>query len=595
MIRKRQISTLPSLSTQQHLANRNPTLYLHTMQQFRIALAALVLFFTATFLQGQNAPDMEKYWIFFTDKGDVSHYQPTDLLTERALQRRAKHGIAIDYRDYPVSAAYRQVLRATPSNPAGFIERHPSKWFNALSVWMDARTRAEVEALPFVKEIKAIPKAYRDLDATEPINNRIGYNAGYTASQLEMIGLDDLHQNGYNGRGILISVMDNGFNKVDQNPWLQHLINDGRLVATHDFVNDEENVFNQGNHGAWVLSILAGWYEDPVNEEANFYGSAHGASFILCHTENDLSETTQEEDNWVAAMEFADSLGADIFSTSLGYRDFDGGFDYGYAGMDGNTTIITRGADIAASRGIVVVNSAGNAGSGKLLAPSDGDSVISVGAVNAERGIAGFSSHGPSADNRIKPDVCAMGDQASFITTAGTFARGNGTSFSCPVMSGFLACLLQAAPETKNMDLYEALIRSGDHYDNPDELYGYGIPDAATVYHTLTGQGLKGVPSEETLVEEGMVIYPNPATDRFQLVIDNGETAYPATLSMFDTRGRKVWEKEIMVAPFYNVLKFNRAADYPSLSSGRYTLRLQASDDSPVGETSLTGRISIVE
>jgi hypothetical protein len=155
--------------------------------------------------------------------------------------------------------------------------------------------------------------------------------------------------------------------------------------------------------------------------------------------------------------------------------------------------------------------------------------------------------------------------------------------------------MLQAAPETKNMELYDALIRSGDHYDNPDNFYGYGIPDAATVYHTLTGLGLKGSPTEAALIEEGMVIYPNPATDRFRVVIDNGETAYAATLTMYDTQGRKVWEKEVTIAPFYNVMHFSRATDYPTLSSGRYTLRLRTSDDSPVGETSLTGRISIIE
>ena len=425
--------------------------------EFLVCLLLLVFSFP---VYAQDGAKADKYWIYLTDKADVSRFAPEDILSERALARRAKHGISLDYSDYPVRSDYLEILAGT-----GAELRHPSKWFNAVSAHMDEATVAEVSALPFVKAIQPITPAYRDM---EPVQNfKVGYNAGVTQRQLEMIGVDQLHQNGYNGTGVLIAVMDNGFRGVNENPYLQHMINDDRLVATYDFVNNEEDVFDQGNHGAWVLSIIAGWQEEAV-DSFNFYGSAHGASFILCHTENDASETTQEEDNWVAAMEFADSIGADIFSTSLGYRGMDEiSESYFYEDMDGNTTIITNGADMAAGKGIIVVNSAGNSGANHITAPADGDSVIAVGAVQADFQIAGFSSHGPSYDGRIKPEVCAMGQNDAFVGVDGELRRGNGTSFSCPVISGMIACLLQARPETRNMELYDALIRASDRYSNP--------------------------------------------------------------------------------------------------------------------------------
>jgi serine protease AprX len=321
------------------------------------------------------------------------------------------------------------------------------------------------------------------------------------------------------------------------------------------------------------LTILAGWQESS-DTTFWFYGSAHGASFILCHTESDASETSQEEDNWVAAMEYADSIGADLFSTSLGYRDFDGGFDYGYQGMDGNTTIITRGADLAAAKGIVVVNSAGNSGANHIIAPADGDSVIAIGAVDSARVVAGFSSQGPSYDQRVKPDICAMGLGTSFANNTGVYARGNGTSFSCPVASGMMACLLQSAPNTGNMELYQAVIRSADHYDAPDSLFGYGIPYAPTVYKTLTGEDLPGYLPMSALTATGIGIFPNPITDRFTLIVDNEVFGYEGYMEMFDMQGRKVWFQYLQVGSFYNVFEFDRQTDFAFLPAGRYAVRI---------------------
>lgn len=530
-------------------------------------LVLLLLSFGGAAVHAQGPTD--KFWVMFKDKGDLSGIDAHDFLAQRSIDRRERMGIALHFSDFPIQASYARGVA-----DAGAALLYPSKWLNAVSVEMDEATAAKVALLPFVKDVKRIPKVRLVMDDVSPISAKGGYSAGYSQTQIQMLGLDLLHKNGYNGHGILISMMDNGFRDADKNPYLRHLIQSDRLVATRDFVNHEDNVFNQGDHGQWTLSILAGWGESDDETAYWFAGSAHGASFILCHTENDASETHQEEMNWVAAMEYADSIGADLFSTSLGYSTLDSA-SYTYADFDGNTTIITIAADLAAAKGIVVVNSAGNDGLNKMLAPSDGDSVISVGAVNAQRVIAGFSARGPSYDGRIKPDISAMGEGCSFIRNTGILSQGNGTSFSCPVASGMAACILQSAPGSTNMQLYDAIIRSADRYAAPDTVYGYGIPYAPEAHRLLTGQTLAGVPRMITLIQDSIEIYPNPATDHFSLAIDNGEFAWQGMMDVVDNAGRIVWSRSLDVAAFYNVFRFNRADDYAFLHSGRYTLRVR--------------------
>lgn len=552
----------------------------------RNALLTLVLLFVWA---SETLAQTDKYWILLKDKGNV-HYDPQAWLSERAIARRTRHGVPVTEQDAPISSAYLATLQSM-----GLQLHHPSRWLNGISATLDPNQAAAVRALPFVKAVKAIPKAYLDMDAPMPMLPvtlaKMGYATGMTAQQLDMVGLDALHQNGLNGRGILIAMMDNGFVGADENPPLKHLFDDNRIAGTWDFVNNEADVFDQGPHGQWCLTIMAGWYED-ADTDFNFYGSAHGASFLLLHTEKEGSETTQEEDNWVRAMEYADSAGADVFSTSLGYRDFDGGFDYGYQGMDGNTTTITRAADMAAARGIVVVNSAGNAGQNKITAPADGDSVLAIGAVDSLRMIAGFSSRGPSYDGRIKPDLCAMGVATAYVQPSGVFSRGNGTSFSCPVLSGMAACLLQAKPETKNMDLYAALIQSADRALEPDTVYGYGIPDAEKAYKLLTGKSLLGAPGPAMEGAEGFFIYPNPAQGGFAVALDNETAAYEAAIQWFDAMGRKVLERKVRVNPFYNVFWFERTTDFEGMASGRYVVRLV---DGETGLLRHTGSIILTE
>lgn len=542
------------------------------MNRISLFLSACFCFL---FLSLSAQKDTDKYWVYFNDKPSIGKTEAAKILSERAIQRRERQGISLDWTDYPLNENYLQTI-ADLNLP--ILQR--SKWMNAISMRLKQNEVTQVASLPFVRTVRPISKVeviYDDVVS----ESRFGYNSGFTHNQLDMIGLDKMHQNGFNGKGVLISIMDNGFKNADLNPGLQHLFATNRIVATYDFVNHEKNVFNEGDHGQYVLSILAGWIENGVDPRFWFYGSAHGASFILCQTEDNTQEVHQEEDNWLAAMEFADSIGADIFSTSLGYRYFDNGDDYGYAGLDGNTTIITKAADLAAKKGILVVNAAGNEGrngdytKAKLLAPADGDSVMAVGAVDSSRIITAFSSLGPSYDGRIKPDIAAMGGGTSYLQNTGLLAIGSGTSFSCPVASGMAACILQSAPETPNMVLFDAIIKSADRYANPDTIYGYGIPYAPKAYEILNGKALAGVLSEQILAETGIGVFPNPAVTDFKLVIDNDELPWEGSLELIDMNGKLVWQQQLKVAPFYNVWQFNRSTDFPQLSAGRYGLRVR--------------------
>lgn len=538
------------------------------MRKTHLAVVLLLLLGTcfSSQLSGQT-PEREKYWVFFHEK-DLSQ-APSQFLTQRSLDRRDRQGITVDAKDYPVSKDAIRSVEAIGVQWTGI----QSKWLNGISVWMTSSQTTEILQLPQVRAIKAIPKVRIDWESnTVPTK----YNPGWTTDQVTMLGLDKLHQNGWMGQGVLISVMDNGFRDVDKNPFLEHLFEGDRIIATRDFVNGGNDVFDQGSHGAAVLSILAGYYSSVLEPENNFVGSAPGASYILCHTEDDAGETHQEEDNWVAAMEFADSLGADIFSTSLGYREFDSGQgDYAYAQLDGNTTIITIAADIAASRGILVVNSAGNAGGNKLLAPADGDSVMAVAAVDASEMIAAFSSRGPSGDGRLKPDISAMGQGTVYIRTDGTISAGSGTSFSCPMMSGFAACLLQSKSSVGNMELFQAILASGDRHAQPDTAYGHGIPDGPMAYEILHGEPMPGIPGDELLNDYQVALYPNPAWDRLHLVVQNSTEAYEGELTVTDLAGRKVAQRTLFVGPFINHFLMYPQSDFPGISQGVYIIRVK--------------------
>lgn len=537
------------------------------MQNSRMSFPTLnvlkAFFFLAILLGlGGHIAAQQKYWIEFTDKGTHCRYEPHEVLSFQALQRRQAQGIAVDETDYPVCPDYILRLKKQRIKPVQI-----SRWINAVSAALSAEQIVYLSQQPFVKSIRAVKTSL--VSKSELACDTLPFYNTYL-QQLSMIGLDKLQAKGYTGKGIIIAVFDNGFTRVNTIGGFQHLFSEKRILATRDFVSNEENVYDpciDCRHGVSVLSILAAKVPNQLQ------GTAPDASYILLRTENDSSETHQEEDNWVAAAEYADSLGAQVFSTSLGYFDFDPGQrDYTQGEMDGNTAIITRASDIAAAKGILVVNSAGNSGFAGLSAPADGDSVIAVGAIDPCQEIAGFSSRGFSADSRVKPDVVALGASTFLLNSSGQVSRGNGTSFSCPVISGMLACLLQANPEKSAYDIYKAMITSADRWENPDRNYGYGIPNATLADSILKKES--AVPATPLLQAIGdWVVYPNPVQERLYIDIRSEKNFPTAQLRMYDIQGRLVYSQASPITQGLNKLAIE-ALDF----NGLYYLHVYSED-----------------
>ncbi|NLA50290.1 MAG: S8 family serine peptidase, partial [Bacteroidales bacterium] len=337
---------------------------------------------------------------------------------------------------------------------------------------------------------------------------------------------------------ILIAVNDGGFRFTDQIPSLEHLRKRNGIRAVRDFVSGNEFTYDHHTHGTAVMSILAG------QQEGMLQGTAPGADYMLFRTEDVSGEFPAEEDYWAAAAEYADSAGADIITSSLGYGHFDDpSLNYKFSDLDGNSAFITRAAGIAASKGILVFSSAGNERNKtwkRILAPADGDSVISVAAVDHNRKISVFSSAGPSADGRIKPDLSAMGVNVPVQISAGSVSGASGTSFSCPVLSGISACLLQAVPAAVASEIAGAIRQSGDRYNSPDSLYGYGIPDMIRALDILQKIHLERP-------ENTITIYPNPVTEDFEIIFRE----YPESviLEIFSFSGKLVFRRDFNPSP----------------------------------------------
>ena len=479
-----------------------------------LVLAVMVLLGINSY--GQNP---QKFWVGFTDKDNTpfSIGDPGQFLSQQSIDRRTNQGINLDEKDLPVDPAYVTQVAAT-----GATILHRSKWFNGVSVELqDSADISVINALPFVQSWLPVSRLSSGRD---PIQDKFGQVIPSTKSgggappldhgtgfnQIDMINGIPLHEQGFLGNGKTIAVLDAGFSNVPLLAVFDSLFNDGRILATKDFVDGDNDVYGHSSHGAQVLSTMASYWP------GEFIGTAPKANYILLRSEDAGSELIIEEDNWVAAAEYADSMGADIINSSLGYTTYyDPTMDHTYDDMDGNTTRITQGADIAASRGILVVNSAGNSGQNSWFhigAPADGDSVFAIGAVNPDGIYAEFSSKGPSADNRIKPNIVAQG-AATVIADLNPEAleptqTGNGTSFSSPVIAGMMACLWQAYPSLTNIELMDTVEASASHYTNPDDFVGHGIPNFELAY-LITSDFMPNNLEENELISA----YPSPFVD----------------------------------------------------------------------------------
>lgn len=430
-----------------------------------------------------------KYLIYFADKGltesnslnkaSLEYSEALNELSTRCIERRLKvmGDDFITYEDLPVNQNYTRLLE---KNGIKIINK--LKWFNAVSAYLTGEQLNLLKTLSFIKKIEPV-KIFKHKEVDENTilpqsslaKTEIGYGQTYT--QLSMSQIPKVHRLGITGGGVLIGLLDTGFR------WKTHeALDDAVVVAERDFIFDDDNTANesedissQDSHGTAVFSIIGG-YKDSV-----LIGSSFGSSFLLAKTEDVRSETHIEEDNYAAALEWMENLGVDITSSSLGYNEFDAGLNYSYNDMDGKTSIVTKAAELAFSRGVVTMTAAGNEGNtswGYITAPADGFNTIAVGAVNITGNAASFSSRGPTFDGRIKPDISALGVTVFGAAASGGYYSNNGTSVATPIASGVAGLLLSAYPYLKNVQVRDILLRTAGSYDNPDNTIGYGIVDA---------------------------------------------------------------------------------------------------------------------
>ncbi|WP_455672025.1 S8 family peptidase [Phocaeicola sp.] len=431
-----------------------------------------------------SAQKTYKYRINLRDKAETTYSleNPQAYLSERALERRAKQGLAVDETDIPVCSAYIDALAGTG---AGIVTK--SKWNNTVVVEVtDTALIDKIAALPFVTHTRKVWTAPDSIPARNPnrtkeVTNKVTKGDNYYGDGHRQIAVhhgDSLHAAGFRGEGMQIAVIDAGFYNADA----IKLFSKMHLLGTRDFVNPHSDIYAENYHGMKVLSCLA------ANQPDVLVGTAPEASYWLLRSEDDDTEQPVEEDYWATALEFADSVGVDVVNTSLGYYEFDDkASNYRYRDLDGHHSLMSNSASLAADKGLVVVCSAGNSGRGawkKITPPGDAKEVITVGAMNRNLVNADFSSVGNTTDGRIKPDVMAVGVYSAVSGNDGTVSHANGTSFASPTFCGLVACFWQACPWLTAKEVIAAVRRSSDRADYPDNIYGYGVPDIWKAYQT---------------------------------------------------------------------------------------------------------------
>ncbi|MDR1877876.1 MAG: S8 family serine peptidase [Flavobacteriaceae bacterium] len=469
----------------------------------------------------------------FKDKPSASYYfsAPTEMLTQKALDRRIKYNIPLSDTDVPVQADYVTAVKNL-NIPVIAV----SKWFNGVFAEISDVQRTELLSLGCVQGIESFVKNLTNFKTTDPefISSEFKNSSVYTDTQIEQIGLNHLHDLGYTGENVTIAIIDAGFPGVDTVPAFDYIRTNNQIKGGYNFVKGNNNIYSENNHGTRVLSTIGG------NIPGQYKGTAIDADFYLFITETNDVEIPQEEVWWIAAAERADSLGVDIINTSLGYTMFDDPrYDYSISDLDGKTSFISRGAQMAAEKGIFVVVAAGNEGNKpwhKISVPADAEDVFSIGAVTGSGYSAAFSSYGPSADGRIKPDVSALGQGALTVNELGIILSGSGTSFSSPIMAGAIACLVQAYPNVLPSVIRQKIRESASLYANPSNQQGYGIPDFNSVLGSLS--------LDETEASSGgLYAYPNPVKDILHIKMFS-ERAGIVEIQFFAYSGQQVYSEK---------------------------------------------------
>ena len=506
--------------------------------------ALLVLCGLCFSMKAQVAPD--KYWVQFTDKNNTPYSinKPEEFLSERAIQRRQDYGIAIDQYDIPVNPSYISAVAAT-----GATVLNPSKWFNGVTVEVTSSSVLQaIEALPFVQKTRVLEdnpikqrikeETYFSNDFVPVSEEKMSTRAyhGMATPQISQLNGISLHTLGFKGQGMWIGICDAGYDYVDQHEVFASMYDENRFLGAKDFVYKNGIVYTDSSHGTSCLSLMAG------NIPNKYVGTAPMASYYLCRTENVNSENVLEEYNWVSAAEFLDSLGIDVISTSLGYVTFDDAqWDHVYSDLDGETSVITIGSEIACSKGILCITSAGNDGGNAfpyISVPADGEHVLTIGAVGTDGERAYFSSIGPTYDGRIKPDVMAHGYGTTVASPGeGAYYDGSGTSYACPVLAGMATCLWQANKHLKAAEIRDAIRQSGN-MSTPDNYYGYGIPNFVEALNALFLEE-----KSDFVINSLISIYPNPSNGVVEVKL---EIEGKADVKVYNQIGKLLYNNTIM-------------------------------------------------
>jgi len=533
----------------------------------------LVICFPLSFF-AQNS----SFWISFTDKNNspYSISQPSKFLSQKSIERRTNAGITILTNDLPVNKTYIDSILLS----GNFKLLQSSKWFNAIAISTDDTTSLNtILNYSFVSNVVQVKSLKPDkiIDKFEEIaisKNEINlmsiphYPYGYSYNQLAMHEADKMQDLGFRGQGMHIAIIDAGFFGANELNALEEVFNDGRILSTRDFVNGGESVYEDHQHGTMVLSVIAG------SIDGEFKGTAPMASFHLLRSEDVGSETLLEEYNWIAAAEYADSVGVDIINTSLGYTTFDDSLqNHTYADLDGNTTVVAKAADIAASKGILLCISAGNSGASAwqyISTPADADSVLAVAAADSNGIYAFFSSVGPASDKDIKPNVASVGWNTYLISPfTDEVIQGNGTSFSAPMMTGMVACLWQSLPGKTNIEIMRLIEESSSQYSSPDSLLGYGLPNIFNAYSKETGV-IYSAPRED-LIED---VFPIPVTDLVNIIFVS-KVSQGVVIRLYSEKGDLLVSVSDTVLQGKNKLVLSQLNALPS---GSYIIEVESAE-----------------
>ncbi|MFH6768254.1 S8 family serine peptidase [Gaetbulibacter aquiaggeris] len=504
----------------------------------------------------------EDAWVYLADKQNVSASiaDPITILTQKAIDRKINHGVLIDERDVPVNENYISLLKTQP----GISVLAKSKWLNAVHVRGTETNINALASLVFVSLIDFADKSLNTLK-TEQVKKIskfqetfTTFNYGNALNQIQMFKGDQLHLADYTGEGMTVAVLDAGFPNVNTMSSFQRLLGAGKILGHYDFVNRDENVYTntESNHGTLVLSTMGGYVEN------DYVGTAPDASYYLFITEDGPNENPVEESFWVEAAERADSLGVDVINSSLGYGSFYDKTSYNYHPLDfdGQTTYITRGANIAFEKGLLIVNSAGNEGLGGINAPADSAGVLSIGAVNSIGEYVTFSSVGSSIQPILKPDVVAQGLASVVINESDGIGSANGTSFSSPIMAGGIVCLWQALPDKTNAEIMQLVRESASQFNSPDYFLGYGIPNLQLALNNA----LSMKDSEENNLD--IKIFPNPLSNILNIAVPSNDNESKGIF--YNILGKKVLEIDLD--------KNKSLLDLSFLSSGLYLLKIES-------------------